>query len=81
MIKKITLSFRNVKKLLLATSVVGSVAVFMSFSPMFFGPGLTEATPYVAFTDTNFPDLNISTQPYEVAFENLTFDYQHKIVL
>ena len=75
MIKKITSSFRNVKKLLLATSVVGSVAVFMSFSPMFFGPGLTEATPYLAFSDTNFPDLNISTQPYEVAFENLTFDY------
>ncbi|WP_324027975.1 PKD domain-containing protein [Maribacter sp. BPC-D8] len=75
MIKKITSSFRNLKKIVLATGVIGAVATFMSFSPMFFGPGLSEATPFVAFSDDNFPDLNVSTEPYEVAFENLTFDW------
>jgi|GEM_PF-1800736 len=75
MIEKITTSFRNAKNLILTAGVVGAVAVFMSFSPMFFGPGLTEAQPYTAFGDTNFPDLTVSTEPYEVAFEGLTFDY------
>jgi uncharacterized repeat protein (TIGR03806 family) len=64
-------SFKNT---LLTTTIVGAVAAFMSFGPMFMGPGLTTPEPFNPFVNTSFSNLGTATPPYEVAFPNLTFD-------
>ena len=64
-------SFKNV---LLTTTVVGAIAAFMSFGPMFMGPGLTTPEPFQPFVDTAFSPGGTSVDPYQEAFPNLDFD-------
>ncbi len=64
-------SFKNA---VITTTIIGAVAAFMSFGPMFMGPGLTTPEPFDPFVDTSFSDLGTATPTYEVAFPNLTFD-------
>ncbi|MDC6406903.1 MULTISPECIES: PQQ-dependent sugar dehydrogenase, partial [Maribacter] len=47
---------------------------FFSFTPYFFGPGLSEPEPIGKFLNGSFENVNTSSEPYRVAFENLTFD-------
>ncbi|WP_180272299.1 PKD domain-containing protein [Maribacter sp. 4U21] len=62
------------KNALLTTTIVGAVAAFMSFGPMFIGPGLTTPESFDLATDTSFPTGGTTADAYEVAFPNLQFD-------
>ncbi|MFD0798525.1 PKD domain-containing protein [Maribacter chungangensis] len=66
----------SIKNVLLTTGIVGAVTAFMSFGPMFMGPGLqvTDIEPFDPFVDTSFSDLGTASPTYEIAFPNLTFD-------
>ena len=90
MIKKYFNNTGKVKNLFLVSLVAGAAAMAMSFGPMFFGPGLTDVTPVAPFFNGNFTDQNVTVDPYEVAFPNLTFNdpltftvvpFQDKIVI
>ena len=53
--------------ILLSVALIGA-------APIFFGPGLNTPEPIGPFLNQSFPEELPSTDPYEVAFENITFD-------
>lgn len=65
---------QNKKNVALTALVIVMSVVGMSFGPMFFGPGLTQAEPIGNYLDGVFPDTGFTQDPYEVAFPNLDFD-------
>ncbi|GGD74282.1 hypothetical protein GCM10011412_09920 [Maribacter cobaltidurans] len=42
---------------------------------MFLGPGLTGTEPIGGFLNGNFPDVDLSDEPYEEAYGNVRFDW------
>ncbi|NKI32005.1 PKD domain-containing protein [Croceivirga thetidis] len=44
------------------------------FNELFFAPGLTDPEPIGQYANGVFPNLGFTEDPYEPAFENLTFD-------
>ncbi|WP_133118648.1 hypothetical protein, partial [Maribacter sp. 4G9] len=47
----------------------------LAFSPMFLGPGLTGTEPIGGFLNGNFPDVDLSDEPYEEAYGSVRFDW------
>lgn len=65
---------KKIKNSLYLSGIIGFAAILTGFGPMFFGPGLTNPEPFDPWTDTAFSPTGTATDPYEVAYPNLTFD-------
>ncbi|WP_350287902.1 PQQ-dependent sugar dehydrogenase, partial [uncultured Croceitalea sp.] len=61
-------------KLFSLSSLVVIAVCAMGFGPMFFGPGLSNPEPIGKFLDDTFPNVGFADGPYEVAYDNVTFN-------
>ena len=67
----------NEKRLKYSLSI-GFLLMTMSFGPLFFGPGITEAVPIGGFLNGSFPDVQSGGEggdPYETAYPGVRFDW------
>ncbi|WP_193554888.1 PQQ-dependent sugar dehydrogenase, partial [Maribacter aurantiacus] len=63
------------KKIILGMLTVLAISgLYISFSPLFYEPGLTIPEPVGPFLNGNFPDKSASDEKYQVAFPNISFD-------
>ncbi|WP_133118649.1 hypothetical protein, partial [Maribacter sp. 4G9] len=65
----------NFKRWRSMLSILFLGVLVLAFSPMFLGPGLTGTEPIGGFLNGNFPDVDLSDEPYEEAYGSVRFDW------
>lgn len=67
---------KKTKAILFKSASIAAVGIFLTaLTPVFLGPGLTEAEPIGRFLNGAFPEPNVNTEAYEVSYPNLRFDW------